>query len=96
MSEELKFKCEECGKEFEPDPDSMVEMHLSATMLSIDEETPHGAIDAEELNAMSKDDLKENGLTEEDRQKLLAGEELTIGGCCICKECQDFMSEEQS
>jgi len=53
-------------------------------------------ITGEQLAAMSEYELKERGLTPEDRDKLLNGEEITVGGMCICQACQDRMAEEQA
>lgn len=104
-SEELKFTCEECGKEFDPDPDSMVELKIGG-------ECPHceghsheeveamlergEAITGAELAAMSDAELKEHGITPADREKLLLGKTVAVGGMCICRECQDRLAEEQS
>lgn len=101
--EEIKFKCEECGKEFDPEPDSMVELHLKGecpccvdgvSEEELEEMIESGeAITAEKLSTMTEYELSEVGLTVDQRDALLRGEEMTIGAACICQECQDRMAE---
>jgi len=94
MSDDIKFTCEECGKLFDPDPDTMLELHIEPVSVPADE---LGQLDDEavltrdELQALSANELREIGLTPEMRRQLLAGEEITAGGICICIECQDKM-----
>jgi len=99
MNDEFKFKCQQCGKLFEPDPDSMVEMHWTPQEATEAEaaaaEEDGSVITAEQLAAMSPDELEEMGLTEEAREKMLRGEEVAAGGLCICTDCQDQLSREQ-
>lgn len=98
MNEEIKFKCDECGKLFDPDPDSMVECHLSPEVVSHEEAEAYeaeGGITPEQLAAMDETALREIGLTADQREKLLNGEDITSGGMCICVECQDRLDEEQ-
>lgn len=97
MNDDIKFKCEECGKLFDPDPDSMVECHLSPELVSDEEADKYeaeGGITPEQLEAMDETSLREIGLTAEQRKRLLNGEEITTGGMCICVECQDRLAEE--
>jgi len=107
MSDEIKFTCEECGKQFDPDPDTMLELHLGpepcpcceggeAHQEELEKAVEDGeAFTADQLAAMSEDHLKEIGLTPEDRDKLLRGETITTGAICICKECQDRLAGEE-
>ena len=102
-NEEMTFECSECGKRFEPDPDAMVETGLGPQWVK--DEAPcglmeevsreeGGAILAEDLAKMDEIDLRTFGLTPESRDKLLAGEHVTTGAACICRECQDKMLDE--
>lgn len=103
MSEELKFVCQECGREFDPDPDSMVEIHIRGecpccesglTEDDLSKMLEEGtAITAEQLLEMNEEELKEVGLSVQDKEKLLMGEDVVSGGMCICKECQDSLAE---
>lgn len=98
MSDEIKFTCQECGKEFDPDPDTMLEEHLGAECVECDSAglaTDGNLITGEELAAMTDGELREIGLTPEGRERLFAGEDVVTGGVCICKECQDRMEAEQ-
>jgi DNA-directed RNA polymerase subunit RPC12/RpoP len=92
MSEEIKFECSQCGKQFDPDPDSMVELHWESKQVQVDEVAD--GLTTEELRSMSTEDLREFGLTAELRERMLRGEEVTAGGMCICIECQDRLAEE--
>lgn len=91
MSEELMFTCEICGKQFPPDPDTMVEAGLSPVLIPEGSEPPADLefIPKEDLEFASEETLAEMGLTPEQRDALLRGEEVTTGGMCICAECQD-------
>lgn len=103
--DDIQFTCEECGKTFEPDPDTMLEIRLGGecpccTGETTEEEAEQlladgDAITTEQLEAMSEYELAELGLTPEDREKLLAGEEISAGAVCICRECQEKISHEQ-
>jgi len=96
MSDELQFTCSECGKQFDPDPDSMVEVHWSAAVVPEEQAEEMVSVTPEELETKSDYELQEMGLTPEIRDKLLSGEEdVTSGGICICRECQDRMEAEQ-
>jgi len=96
MSDDLKFKCEECGKEFDPDPDTMMETHWCAVYEPAfgEPENTHAA-DAVVLEEATDDELKMAGLDREAAQKILAGEEVVAGAMCICRECQDRLLKEQ-
>lgn len=100
MEENIKFTCEECGKEFEPDPDAMVEIDMGPQLVPGEQaealEESGRAISAEMLQSASADDLHEMGLTPAERDALLSGKMVTIGGMCICIECQDRLAEEQA
>jgi hypothetical protein len=93
----MNFKCQICGKEFPADPDCMVEAGFSPVLESDDDielEDDEEIIDEDQLKKMSEYELNEIGLSLEDRDKLLNGEDITTGGMCICKECQDKMEDE--
>lgn len=91
--ETVQFKCEECGKLFEPDPEAMVELTMGGQCECCDGFTEKGesgeSYTPEEIAAMNADQLEEIGLTPETREKLLAGEEVTVGAMCLCRCCQD-------
>ena len=104
QSEQLTFTCEECGKQFDPDPDAMVELQMGAECpccdgvdhAEVERMLESGeAITAEQLAELDEEELKELGLTTADREKLLNGEPVGIGGMCLCRECQDRLAEEQ-
>lgn len=82
------FRCEFCGKEFEPGPDDFWESGIGSASHSCDKPIPDGAISAEELERMSEYELREIGLTLEERDELLKTGTITTGASCICPECQ--------
>lgn len=88
MSDEIKFKCEECGKEFDPDPNSMVEMIISEDETQIDE-------NEDENEPYKNFPVEEIELSLQEMDALSRGEEVAVGGMCICTECQDKLGEEQ-
>jgi len=99
VSDEIQFTCSECGKQFPADPDAMVEMHMGVEARpswEADKLTESGeAIEAIDLEQATPEDLKAAGITPEQRDALLKGENVTVGGVCICRECQDRLGEEQ-
>lgn len=100
MSDEIKFKCEECGKEFEPDPAAMVEIEMGPELLPEADaermEESGQCLTAGDLREADAEQLQEWGLTEKERDLMLSGESVATGGICICVECQDRMAEEQA
>lgn len=94
--EDIKFKCEECGKEFDPDPDTMRELHIGSELVPEEDTTISELPSPEELSSMSEFHLSELGLTTDDRDKLLRGEDVVVGAICVCKECQDRLASESS
>lgn len=97
--EELKFTCEQCGGEFDPDPEMMVEGGIGPECVSDEnlkdlEATGIETLNRERLETMSDEDLEDFGLKPGDREKLLAGESIPFG-MCICVECQDKMLADQ-
>lgn len=90
-NEEIQFLCSVCGKEFDPDPDTMVEFHLTPVRVRANDEIE--ALTLDDIRDLDSDDLQEIGLTEEARDAMLRGEETTVGGC-ICIACQDEALEE--
>lgn len=99
MVDAFQFTCEECGRRFDPDPDTMLESVLSPVLLPEDQaarEIEEGlALSAEDLAKADASELKALGLTPEQRDALLRGESVAAGGICICKECQDRLADEQ-
>ena len=90
----LTFTCQICGKDFPADPDTMVESGMSGVCTNPDcdchEDIPEDEIlTADQLATMSDYALSEIGLTPTQRDELLATGEVTTGGMCICKPCQD-------
>jgi hypothetical protein len=88
MIEEIQFHCGVCQKEFPADPDTMLEFEIhplkeggipASTGVNIRHD------DVETLTAL---EAAAFGLDESDRQKLLRGESVKVGGC-ICIECQE-------
>lgn len=97
---EIKFTCEECGKKFEPDLESMLEGFIDIFGAFFEEEGeewkeaahPSSPISFDEvkqiLQNMSPEEMDENGITSEMRDKLVNGERVVVGGMSICCECQ--------
>lgn len=92
MSEEVQFTCGECGKQFDPDPDAMVEWNIAPVWVR--EEDAEEGIPPEELKEMQECDLKAIGITPEQRDALLRGETIAMGGC-VCRECMEEMVQQQ-
>ncbi len=93
---DIVFTCALCGKDFPPDPLTMVEAGFSSCSDSPDCECGcSGAglgddgISFDDLAAMNEYQLSEIGLTLSQRDELLKNGEITSGGMCICLECQD-------
>lgn len=78
MTDELKFKCEVCGKEFVADPNTMIECSVDVNIL--DEETGE-IIDLsdEEREELIKD------VADDDPEIAM----FSKGAICMCVECQD-------
>jgi hypothetical protein len=100
MTDEFLFTCSECGRQFAPDPDAVVESGFSRGCVSKEDEArtifSEDRVTAGTLRDMSDYHLAEVGLTPEGRERLLAGEEFVVtGAVCICLECQDRLLEEQ-
>ncbi len=99
MPDELQFICAECGKRFDPDPDTMLESVLSPVLLPEGEATreiEEGlALSAKELVEADSQDLEQLGITAEQRDALLRGEQVSAGGICICKACQDRLAADE-
>ena len=95
----LKFCCEECGVEFDPDPAMMLEGGISPEWMEEQEvqaleSSGVEQLSAERLESMSADELAEYRLTPEDRDKLISGESIPFG-MCLCLNCQDEMLKAQ-
>lgn len=97
MSEEIQFRCQECGRAFEPTPDAMVEVEIGPALLPTHQaqamEEAGQCLTAADLQEADEDQLKEWGLTPAQRDAMLKGEAVTTGGMCICIECQDRLAE---
>lgn len=95
--DDLKFKCDNCGKEFDADPDCMMEAEtLACTEPEEGEEWkgfqphPHPI----ELSPEDREEVKKMyGFNDEQLDRSLRGEPV-LTGCCFCKECQDAMADE--
>lgn len=90
MSEDVKFTCGECGKEIEPDPDTMVEWEIGPVYVR--EEDVECGVSVEKLAEMPEYDLKALGITPEQRDALMRGEAIKFGGC-VCHDCMKDMEE---
>lgn len=90
------FTCDECGKDFPADPETMVEEGVSAHHDIVPgEEWKHDG-HTPELSPEDREKVKgELGVSDEELDRILSGEMVTIGGICICKPCQDQMLESQ-
>jgi len=90
--DEVKFTCEECGKQFDPDPLTMHELNLSLVQVPKEEAErlaeQGSAIFFEDLDSAAPE-LKERGLSDKDIETLKNGGTVALEGICICRECQD-------
>jgi len=83
MSDELKFKCEICGKEFDADPDTMLECTVDVNVL--DEETGEPIdLSPEELTELIAD------ISTDDPEIAM----FSRGAICMCVECQNKWIED--
>lgn len=102
MSEEteIKFTCSVCGIEFDPDPDSIVETGISPVFANdvesseVQEEIQDTKEMLSSLERATPEELRAFGITPDQREAMLRGEEAT-GADCICIACQDRMLSEQ-
>jgi hypothetical protein len=99
---DVKFQCQECGKEFDPDPDTMRELSMTGECPCCDGISPEEteellasgeAFTGEQLEKMSDYELSEIGLSPQDRDNLLAGASVSVGAICLCKDCQDSLAK---
>ena len=92
----MKFTCSNCLKEFDADPDCVLENHIDmAHEAEPGEEWKHEGHKAE-LSPEDRERAKaEMELTDDELDRLLAGETVVSGGIIVCKPCQDQMHEEQ-
>lgn len=97
--EELLFECSECGKKFPPDPDSIHEVEMGSILMPesvAQEEVEKGnAMSIEEAKKLTDEDLKQMDMSRDDLNKIIRGEDVAVGGVCICPECMDNLSKEQ-
>jgi hypothetical protein len=94
--EEILFQCESCGKEFPADPDTMIEAGFGPIIVPENEdEDTQAEFTPDELAHMSEDELSELGLNPDTRDALLRGEDVMVGGICLCRDCQQRARESQ-
>lgn len=78
----------------------MVEVEISPDLVlenEADEMADAGkCLTEDDLRNAEAEQLQAWGLSEKDRDAMLSGEGVVIGGMCICLECQDRLAEEQS
>ena len=98
MSEEIQFTCEQCGKHFDPDPETILEARWEiADMPSweADKLEEEGRIlTPEMLMEASEEELANYGITPEMKKQMMVGANVN-GAICICIECQNKLAEEQ-
>jgi len=93
MSDEFLFQCAFCGIEFEPDPDCVLECGVSRRFYSTEEAAKliedGEAWSLEDLGNMSDEELEKEGMSPEDRDRVMGGEpDVITGGVTICRKCQ--------
>lgn len=94
--EGLKFKCEECGKEIDPDPDCMVELQLDLEHEMEEGEEWKGECSAPELSLEDREKVKSAyQIDDATLDKVLSEGTASIGGVCVCKSCQNQAHLEQ-
>lgn len=89
---EISCECDGCGRLFVPTPDSFI---LTGPIWTVPpdggSETcvvgPEEPLTAAKLAGLSEFELNELGLTEEDRNALLAGDRVFTGADAFCPEC---------
>lgn len=98
----LKWTCDWCGCEFDPDPDSMVESGISAIHPEPDpseewKDTKAPTCDTPDLATASPETLEEIrqelGLTPEQLQELIATGHTNTGYSCLCPTCLEDEGE---
>lgn len=91
-----KFRCQFCGREFDPDPRMICDGGLQPCIVKDGVIVPHDVIDLDFVREASDDELRAAGIEPDDREKLLRGEHVSTA-FCICLECQDkeFPEEEE-
>jgi len=99
MDDTFKFKCSICGKEFDPDPDTVSEVGFSAVPSNSIEEAQQllddgDAFTDEQLRDMNEYELKEIGLTPQSRDELLENMYVETGADIVCAECQIRIAEQ--
>lgn len=95
MTEEdfdVRFTCELCGEKFEPTPDAMIEWEMGPQWVKAKSDSDI-FITHQDLMEMDNGDLKAVGITPEQRDAMLRGETVKMGGC-ICLRCQDEFSND--
>lgn len=83
MSDELKFRCEMCGEEFDPDPDTMLECSVEVNV--IDAETGEKI----ELTPEEEKEVLKETMGDDNEVQLFSR-----GAICMCLKCQDKWTED--
>lgn len=91
-SDEVKFTCSVCGKEFEPDPNTMVECGFEVVREATDEEVEN-LLSKSELEEATPEELHYMSLTQDMKEAMMRGEDVTTAAC-ICLECQDELAKD--
>jgi hypothetical protein len=94
MNDELQFQCQVCGEAFEAESEAMIEVHFTAEEESPEEEESRRGSSGSRLHDELEEQLRLIDLTEEDQEKLMAGEEVVIGAVCLCRECRELLPNE--
>jgi hypothetical protein len=95
----LQIDCSQCGKPFEPTPDSFWECGIAPVMATADqiEELNHDGAEfmtMKELVHASPAQLAHFGLDEQARARLLKGEHADTGAMAVCPECAARIESE--
>ena len=98
-----KFICQQCGAEFDIDPECVFELlmggdgnqFMSPEMAREFEESGIGWT-KDTLENMNEYQLSEIDLTPEQRDALLNGEEITVGSIILCPDCLNELEQEST
>lgn len=83
-----KFRCQFCGREFDPDPRMICDGGLQPCIVKDGVIVPDDVIDLDFVREASDDELRAAGIEPDEREKLLRGEHVSTT-FCICLECQN-------
>lgn len=95
-TDSVKFTCQICGRQFDPDPRMICDGEWKAEVIPVDAEIPEDALTQEDLAEMDVDELRAAGIEPEDCDKMVGEGKSVETTFCICLECQDNAAEEQS